>query len=152
MNHHARHAARLTAHGRIDRRQFLGLGAGLVAAGLAGCDDDNGGAVPTSTGSSVASTSGSTSAPVLTPTRRLVVVQLNGGNDLLNTLPPASGRYRDLRPTLAVPESEVVALGGVADCGLHPSLAGLTSFWDAGQLAVLRGIGFQNPNRSHFVS
>jgi uncharacterized protein (DUF1501 family) len=67
-------------------------------------------------------------------------------------LPPSDGKYRDLRPTLAIPEADIVVLNGVADAGLHPSLAPLARFWDAGQMAVLRGIGFDEPNRSHFVS
>lgn len=138
---------------RLGRRQFIGLGAGLVAGGLAGCDNDTEPASRPDGSQISTSTSGSAPAPsALSTTRRLVVVQLNGGNDLLNTLPPAAGRYRDLRPTLAVPEGEVVGLNGVTDCGLHPSLAGLVPFWDAGRLAILRGIGFQQPNRSHFVS
>ncbi|MEO6123540.1 MAG: DUF1501 domain-containing protein [Ilumatobacteraceae bacterium] len=84
--------------------------------------------------------------------RTLVVVQLNGGNDALNTLVPSDGRYRDARPTLAIPEAELVALAGNSRWSLHPSLAPLTSYWDAGDVAFLPGIGFPYPNHSHFVS
>ena len=84
--------------------------------------------------------------------RTLVIVQLNGGNDALNTLVPSDGRYRDARPTLAIPDSEVVALSGVTDWGLHPKLAPLTTYWDTGTAAFLPGIGFSDPDHSHFVS
>jgi uncharacterized protein (DUF1501 family) len=146
----------------IGRRQFLGLGAGAVLAGLVGCDAESGrpasnagspagGATSTGPATSLGTAPGGAFTGDLAG-RRLVVVQMNGGNDLLNTLPPSVGRYRDLRPTLAVPEAEVVALAGVDDAGLHPALAGLTTFWDRGEMAILRGIGFDDPNRSHFVS
>jgi len=84
--------------------------------------------------------------------RRLVVVQLDGGNDLLNTLPPTAGRYHDMRPSLALADDDVLSLTGVDDAGLHPSLSPLLGAWNAGQLALIRGIGFAVPNRSHFVS
>ncbi|MDO8390676.1 MAG: DUF1501 domain-containing protein [Actinomycetota bacterium] len=145
----------------LGRRQFVRLGAGAVGVavvGLAACDDtERRGSAGSVLGQSLTTTtSTTTTAPIIVPSalagRRLVIVQMNGGNDMLNTLPPADGRYRDLRPTLAIPEAEVVALQGVDDAGLHPSLAGLTPFWDAGELAIMRGIGFEQPNRSHFVS
>ena len=84
--------------------------------------------------------------------RTLVIVQLNGGNDALNTLVPADGRYRDARPTLAIPEADLVPLNGVTDWSLHPKLAPLTTYWDAGTAAFLPGIGFSDPDHSHFVS
>src|SRR5688572_25582450 len=81
----------------------------------------------------------------------LVVVQLSGGNDGLNTLIPyGDPLYRQLRPQLAVAEGEVVALDG--QVGLHPQLAPLKGRFDAGQLAVVRGVGYPNPDRSHFRS
>jgi uncharacterized protein (DUF1501 family) len=155
----------------LSRRQFFRLGAGaVVVVGLGACADTSGspgsplkggptGSTPvafsdepsTSPRSSAPAT-GTPAKPGLFGGRRLVIVQLNGGNDLLNTLPPSDGKYRDLRPTLAIPEADIVALNGVADAGLHPSLAPLAKFWDAGQMAVVRGIGFDEPNRSHFVS
>jgi uncharacterized protein (DUF1501 family) len=139
----------------LNRRQFFRLGAGaVVVVGLGACDRETSNGKTsngrTSNGKAAATTSSPTGAAF--GGRRLVVVQLNGGNDLLNTLPPTDGRYRDLRPTLAIPEADVISLTGVTDASLHPSLAGLTRFWDAGQLAVIRGIGFEVPNRSHFVS
>ena len=79
----------------------------------------------------------------------LVVVQLSGGNDGLNTVVPyADPLYRQLRPQLAVPEAEVLALDDTV--GFHPALAPLKARFDAGQLAVVRGVGYPNPDRSHF--
>lgn len=128
----------------IDRRRFLQLGAGAVAVvGLGSCDPRQ---ETTSPGCEAPNTTASTDR------RRLVVVQLNGGNDLLNTLPPSDGRYRDARPSIAVDEDGLVALGGVSEVALHPGLAPLAALWDAGELAFIRGIGFAEPNRSHFVS
>ena len=164
---------------RLNRRRFIQLGGGtVVVAGLGACDSDrlSNNAVHTATPPPVSSTAAPTASPSATTTtlpasipnparerpvsggeasligRRLVVVQLNGGNDLLNSLPPADGRYRDLRPTLAIAEADIVSLAGLPDAGLHPGLGVLGSFWDLGQLAIIRGIGFEVPNRSHFVS
>jgi len=153
----------------FDRRQFIGLSVGgvaTVAVAASGCSTATG--APTATTPMTVPTTLLPATPPTTPPttpsvpnalsglqfggRRLVVVQLNGGNDLLNTLPPASGRYHDLRPTLALADDEVVPLSGVDDAGLHPSLAPLVGAWDSGQLALIRGIGFEVPNRSHFVS
>ncbi|HMO04757.1 MAG TPA: DUF1501 domain-containing protein [Kiritimatiellia bacterium] len=81
----------------------------------------------------------------------LVVVQLSGGNDGLNTvIPYTNDFYRKARPTLAVPARDVLALGG--DVGLHPALAGFRSLYDDGLAAVVQGVGYPNPNRSHFRS
>ncbi|MBI4885300.1 MAG: DUF1501 domain-containing protein [Actinobacteria bacterium] len=152
----------------FSRREFLRLGGGVaVTVGVTSCDRRGTGAADQSsstTGSTQVSTSGSTSAstvPSTAPTgggglafggRRLVVVQLNGGNDLLNTLPPTDGRYHDLRPNLALADGDIVSLAGVGDAGLHSSLAPLIDSWDAGRLAFIRGIGFDEPDRSHFIS
>jgi uncharacterized protein (DUF1501 family) len=97
-------------------------------------------------------------APTTTTARRkaehmLVVVQLSGGNDGLNTLVPVGdGRYYDARPTLAVPENEVVAIANETAFGLHPSLAALTPRWNAGHMAALEAIGYENSSRSHFAA
>ena len=118
-------------------------------------------APPTTAGATVPSLSPSLPAPdttvasVISPGgngRTLVVVQMNGGNDALNTLVPSDGRYRDARPTLAIPESDVISLNGVTDWSLHPKLAPLTTYWDGGTAAFLPGIGFSDPDHSHFVS
>jgi uncharacterized protein (DUF1501 family) len=81
----------------------------------------------------------------------LVVVQLNGGNDGLNTvIPYANNLYHDNRPTIRVAEDDVLHLND--EVGLHPSMAALKQFYDDGKLAVIQGIGYPNPDRSHFRS
>lgn len=81
----------------------------------------------------------------------LVVVQLSGGNDGLNTvIPYAEPLYRQLRPTLAVPEAEVVALD--ERIGLHPAFGKVKQLIDAGHFSIVQGVGYPNPNRSHFRS
>jgi uncharacterized protein (DUF1501 family) len=81
----------------------------------------------------------------------LVVVQLGGGNDGLNTLVPAGdGRYYDSRPNLAVPEGQVVPLAGLTGYGLNPALAPLAPYWSNGRLGVVEGVGFPGQSRSHF--
>ena len=81
--------------------------------------------------------------------RTLVVVELAGGNDGLSTLIPlADGRYHDLRPTLAV--ANPIELDG--EVGLHPNLAKLGARYKAGQVAVVEGVGYPDPNLSHFAS
>lgn len=90
-------------------------------------------------------------SPNATPTDRiLVLVQLAGGNDGLNTLIPyADGAYHDARPTLRQDQG-VLTLN--SSLGLHPNLKGLKASWDAGQLAIVQGVGYPNPNLSHFAS
>ncbi len=81
----------------------------------------------------------------------LVVVQLSGGNDGLNTLVPyTNGAYYAARPSIAISKKDVLPLS--SDLGLHPSLKPLMQRWDAGQFAVVQGVGYPNPNRSHFES
>lgn len=81
----------------------------------------------------------------------LVVIQLSGGNDGLNTVVPyADDAYRAARPRLAVPKSDVLTVD--EKLGFHPSLRGMKDLLDDGQLAVVQGVGYQNPNRSHFES
>jgi uncharacterized protein (DUF1501 family) len=77
---------------------------------------------------------------------------MRGGNDALNTLPPLTGAYRDGRPTIALPEKDLVLVDSFAGHGLHPSLGPLAEFAESGRLAALAGIGFADPDRSHFVS
>lgn len=81
----------------------------------------------------------------------LVVLQLAGGNDGLNTLVPfANDDYHRARPKLGLKANQVLRLDD--HHGLHPSLDGLRTLHDAGQLAVVQGVGYPNPNRSHFRS
>ena len=79
----------------------------------------------------------------------LIVVQLTGGNDYMNTVAPyADPLYRDNRPTVRVAEDEVLPIDG--HYGFNPVLAPLKELYDDGRVAVINGIGYPNPNRSHF--
>jgi uncharacterized protein (DUF1501 family) len=81
----------------------------------------------------------------------LAVLSLSGGNDGLNTvIPYNSGLYRDYRPTLSIDENQVIPLND--ELGLHPTMAPLKRFWDAGKLAIFLGIGYPSPSYSHFRS
>jgi len=78
----------------------------------------------------------------------LVVVELTGGNDGLNTVVPfADDIYHKSRPTLRIEPDKVLKLD--ARVGLHPSLKELHQLWGSGDLAVIQGVGYPNPNRSH---
>lgn len=83
--------------------------------------------------------------------RVLVLVELKGGNDGLNTVVPyADPLYAQLRPTIGLKHGEVLPLD---DClGLHPSLQPLLPLWEGKELAVLLGLGYPQPNLSHFRS
>src|SRR5947209_12849508 len=81
--------------------------------------------------------------------RTLIVVQMAGGNDGLNTVVPYTDpMYLKMRPTLAVPQSKVLTLDN--RLGLHPNLAPLKKLWDDGHLAIVEGIGYPNQSLSHF--
>jgi uncharacterized protein (DUF1501 family) len=83
--------------------------------------------------------------------RILVVLQLAGGNDGLNTVVPfTDDAYRRNRSTLGLPEGGLLKLDD--HLGLAPSLAGLKKIYDEGHLAIVQGVGYPNPNRSHFRS
>jgi len=84
--------------------------------------------------------------------RVLVVVQLSGGNDGLNTLIPyTAGAYYQLRPRLAVPEREVITLPGTGH-GLHPRMRPIARMLAEQKASIIQGVGYPNPNRSHFAS
>jgi uncharacterized protein (DUF1501 family) len=81
----------------------------------------------------------------------LVVVQLTGGNDGLNTVIPfKDADYVKLRPTLKLPKDQVRKLND--QVGLHPSMEGLAGLLQDQALCVLQGVGYPNPNQSHFRS
>jgi uncharacterized protein (DUF1501 family) len=81
----------------------------------------------------------------------LVVLQLTGGNDPLNTLVPyGDALYYDNRPAVHVRPDEVLPID--SQYGFHPELAPIKPFWDDGKMAVINGIGYPNPNYSHFRS
>ena len=83
--------------------------------------------------------------------RSLVVIQLSGGNDGLNTvIPYGNPTYYTRRPTIGIPSAQVLQLNTVM--GLHPSLQPLHTLYQGGKLAVAQGVGYASPNRSHFRS
>lgn len=83
--------------------------------------------------------------------RILVVLEMAGGNDGLNTVVPfADDAYFKARGNLAISAQEVLRIDD--EIGLHPAMVGLKKRYDAGQLAIIEGVGYPNPNRSHFLS
>ena len=83
--------------------------------------------------------------------RKLVVIQLSGGNDGLNTIIPyRNDAYYRVRPKIAIPKAK--ALTGSDELGFNPALSGLKELYDEGWLTVLNGVGYPNPDRSHFRS
>lgn len=92
-----------------------------------------------------------TSRPGVPDEHILVVIQMGGGNDGLNTVVPFSEEaYYRVRPTLAVPANNVLKVTDTL--GLHPSLAKARTLYDKGAMAVIQGVGYPNPSRSHFKS
>jgi uncharacterized protein (DUF1501 family) len=83
--------------------------------------------------------------------KTLVIVQLSGGNDGLNTVVPYRNDiyYRE-RPKLAIARETALQL--TDETGLHPALSGLKNLFDEGQMAILNSVGYPNPDRSHFRS
>lgn len=117
----------------LDRRRFLELGLG-VSAMLA---------------APAALAKPTLSGPFWN--RVLVLVELKGGNDGLNTvIPYADPAYAKLRPTIAVERAQIVQLN--ERIGLHPGLAPLVASWKERDLGVVLGLGYPDPNRSHFRS
>ncbi|SAK77524.1 twin-arginine translocation pathway signal sequence domain-containing protein [Caballeronia hypogeia] len=117
----------------MNRREFLS-----IAGAFAGCTSDIGEAF-------------ASVPPSLPSMYTLVLVDLDGGNDALNTVVPiADARYRTLRPRLALSRDRVLPLD--ARTALHPSLSPLMSTWRAGELAIVQGVGYEAPNRSHYRS
>lgn len=90
--------------------------------------------------------------------RILVVVQLSGGNDGLNTVIPfRDDNYRRVRSTIGIRPDQVHELSrngaaGAADVGLHPSMSAMRELYDEGLCSVVQSVGYPNPNRSHFAS
>ena len=82
----------------------------------------------------------------------LVVVQLTGGNDGLNTVIPFKNEtYHKIRPTLAIPKDQVKKLTG--DIALHPAMGELAKLYtDEAAVCVVQGVGYPNPSQSHFRS
>ncbi|MBS1755285.1 MAG: DUF1501 domain-containing protein [Ferruginibacter sp.] len=84
----------------------------------------------------------------------LVLVQLSGGNDGLNTLIPLEfySDYNRIRPNIAIPENRVLALNNNLKTGLHPSLTGMQQMYNEEKLCAIQAVGYPSPNGSHFRS
>ncbi len=81
----------------------------------------------------------------------LLLIELAGGNDGLNTVVPLKDpRYRHLRPEIGINAAETLGLN--ADVGLHASMRGIADMWEWGEVQIVEGVGYPNPNRSHFRS
>lgn len=93
--------------------------------------------------------------------RVLVIIQLHGGNDGLNTLVPINqySKYYSLRQSIALPQTgnrKYINLDGTladnAQIGLHPDMTGMKALYDQGKMAVVQGVAYENFNQSHFRS
>ena len=129
----------------LSRRRFLaGAGAAVGAAAVGGGLAGRALVAPAAPATSPAAKSTSGHGP-------LVVVTLYGGNDGLNTVVPyADPAYAKARPTLGYQAGQVLDLG--EGLGLNAKLTGLHQLWQEGHLAIVRGVGYPNPNLSHFAS
>lgn len=86
--------------------------------------------------------------------RVLVLIQLNGGNDGLNTLIPRD-QYANLnkaRSNVLIPENKVLSLSGTSKTGLHPAMTGMRGLFDDGLMSIIQDAGYPDPNFSHFRS
>jgi len=120
----------------MDRRHFLKLAAGTTLASSSGL---------------AAQVAWSAAPPAANYRNLVVLIELKGGNDGLNTVVPYTDpAYYALRPKLAIARDQVVTL--TDRVGLHPALAPLRELWSERQLAVLQGVGYPEPNLSHFRS
>src|SRR5262245_20229141 len=83
--------------------------------------------------------------------RALVVIQLSGGNDCLDTVVPyTNGLYYDFRRTVNIAAKDVLPIDNAF--GFHPSMGPIKRLWDEGKVAIINGIGYPHPDRSHFRS
>ena len=83
--------------------------------------------------------------------RCLVLINLYGGNDGLNcVVPHGDSRYYQLRPSLAIAQSDVIAID--ANVGLNPGMTSFKAMYDRGMVAIVQGVGYPNPDHSHFRS
>ena len=132
----------------MTRREFIRKGLTMVAVGATAPSFITRTALVMSNPWDVAQV---TSRPGVPDDHVLVVVQMGGGNDGLNTVVPFSNdAYYRARPNLAVPQKDVIRV--TDDLGFHPSLVKLKELYDKGAVAVVQGVGYPNPSRSHFKS
>ena len=78
--------------------------------------------------------------------KSLVVIQLSGGNDAMNTLVPyTNGIYHDSRSTIHLTENKIIDING--SLGFHPEMGEIKKLWDQNKVAVINGIGYPVPNQ-----
>ncbi|MBM3564498.1 MAG: DUF1501 domain-containing protein [Alphaproteobacteria bacterium] len=83
--------------------------------------------------------------------RTVIMIEMFGGNDGLNTVVPYKNpKYAALRPTIAIPVKNVIRIGD--ELGFHPALERAMTIWERGEMTTVLGVGYANPNRSHFRS
>ena len=124
----------------VTRRKFLQLTAGAVAVGAA---------APLLSVDEIAAAA--INRPLAAGTPIVVMVTLYGGNDGLNTVIPfADPLYYSLRPEISYKAENMLPLD--AELALNPAMKGLKSLWDQKKVAIIRGVGYPNPDRSHFSS
>lgn len=127
------------------RREFLQNGLAFVSLGLA---------MPTflmRAAQADPAAPADPSLPRIPAGKILVVVEMSGGNDGLNTvIPYTDSNYLKLRPTIGIPSHDVVQLS--SSIGIHPNMKSMQKLYEQGHLAVMTGVGYPNPNRSHFHS
>jgi uncharacterized protein (DUF1501 family) len=125
----------------LSRRDLLRLGAGGLGLGLAG----GLGTVPTVLAQATQSVAGNPNGKIL------VVFEWFGGNDGLNTIVPyGDALYYKHRPTIGIREPDVLKID--AQFGWHKSLRGLKNLYDDGKVAIVHGVGYDQPSFSHFTS
>ena len=130
----------------MQRRQFLDHSAKIMLAGHAGI-----GLLGMPSASLAQSGLPSMFAKNAVKDRVLILVELKGGNDSLNTvIPYANSVYAQLRPTIGIKPDDVIRID--SQQGLHPSLAPLVPIWEKNELAIVQGVGYPDPNLSHFRS
>ena len=142
----------------LRRRDVLRLGAygsavGALSPYLSGCAAANGAAAPSSAATPSASAPGARpdARAASADERILVVLELSGGNDGLNTVVPyGDDAYYALRPKLGLKKDKLRVLDG--HYGLNAGMAGMEKLWQAGHLAVIHGVGYAQPSFSHFNS
>ncbi len=130
----------------MKRREFIRNGLTFVALGAA---------MPTvlmqAAQAAETAPSGSAAGSAIPDGKILVVIEMTGGNDGLNTVVPyKDAAYASLRPSIGISSKDVTAISD--KLGVHPKLASLAKMFEQGQVAVVNGVGYPSPNRSHFDS
>jgi len=123
-----------------NRRAFLSQSLGVAVLG---------GTMPSFFGSAASAQPLPTLGASIDPDNVLLVIQMGGGNDGLNTVVPYSDdAYHRVRPVIGIAENSVLKIN--ERVGLNPALAGLDELYKDGRVAIVQGVGYPNPNRSHF--